>query len=80
MPMALNHQQRLICHENKETKPGLLDPEMVPEWVPLWVREDLGVMKLKGYFTLPRASEWEPYDQMQFAVILGTPPFWGGYN
>ena len=37
--------------------------------LPLLIRVDLGVMAIKGYSTLPRSQELEPYYQMQFSVI-----------
>ena len=38
---------------------------------------DLGVMAMKGYFTLPRFSELEPRHRMQFSVVPKT-SFFGG--
>ena len=36
----------------------LLDPSIEAKQVlPLWVKVDLGVMAIKGYFTLPRSTE-----------------------
>ena len=47
-----------------------------------------GIMAIKRYTTLTRASEQEPHHQMQFSVIPRAPflggggsyPFWGRYN
>ena len=35
----------------------------------LQVRENLGLMAMKGYFTLLRVPELETHHQMQFTVI-----------
>ena len=42
------------------------------------VRVYLGVMVLKGYYTLLRAPELEPHHQMLFSVISRTSLFFGG--
>ena len=43
----------------------------------IWV--DMGVMAMKGYSILLRASELEPYHQMQFSFLPKTPPFGRSY-
>ena len=51
---------------------------MRPEQIlPLWFRLDLGVMAMKGYFTLPRAPELESHHHIQFSVIPRI-SFFGG--
>ena len=41
-----------------------------PQWVlSLWVRVNLRVMTMKGYFTFPKAPGLEPHHQMQFSII-----------
>ena len=37
--------------------------------LPLRVRVDLGVMRMKSYFTLFRAPELVPHLQIQFSII-----------
>ena len=32
--------------------------------LPLWVREEMGVMAMKGYSTFSKASELEPHHQV----------------
>ena len=39
---------------------------------------DLGLMAMKGYFTLPRSPEMESHYQMQLSVIPRTPFSDGG--
>ena len=52
----------------------------------LQVRIDLGVMAMKWFFTLPRAPEEEPHNQMQFSVIpwilllVGLSPLQGTWH
>ena len=47
---------------------------MRPQHVlPVWVSIDLGVMEIKGYFTLPRSPEEESHHWMQFSVIHRAP-------
>ena len=48
----------------------------------LWLRARvyLGVMTMKGYFTLFRAHELESHCQMQFSVISRTPTFLRALN
>ena len=43
-----------------------MEPQQV---LPLCVRVDLGVMTVKWYFILPRASELESHHQIQFSAI-----------
>ena len=43
--------------------------------LPFRVRVNLGVMAMKEYSTLLRASEMEPHHRMQFSVILRSPIF-----
>ncbi len=38
----------------------------------VWVKVNIGVMAIKGYITLPRASEQEHHHQIQFSVITWT--------
>ena len=40
--------------------------------ISIWLREELGVMALKGYSTFPKDPELEPQHQMQFSVIPRT--------
>ena len=40
-----------------------------------WSEWDVGVMKLKGYFTLARSPELEPRHQVYFCIITRTPFF-----
>ena len=50
---------------------GLFDPLMGPEQVlPVRIRVDLGVMKMKGY-----SQDLEPHHQMQYNAISRTPLF-----
>ena len=51
---------------------------MGPKYVLLlWVKVDQGVMAIKGYSTLPKASGLDPYYWMQFSNILRTSLFLG---
>ena len=47
-----------------------MEPKQV---LPFWVRVDLGIMTMKGFFTLSRSPEQEPFHQMQFSGIPRTP-------
>ena len=56
--------------------------------ISIQVRMDLGIMVMKVYFTVLRAPELEPHNQMLFSFMLRTPPFFlegfysslGGYS
>ena len=37
--------------------------------LPLWIKVDLGVMAMKGYFTFSKAPGLKPHHQMQFSAI-----------
>ena len=44
--------------------------------MPLWMRVDLCIMPMKGYFQLPKAPGQEPHCWMQFSFICRTLVGW----
>ena len=64
MDLALNNQQRLICHKKPTNQPT--------NQVLFQVRVDLGVMEMKEYSTFPKVQKLEFHHRIVLYNIQST--------
>ena len=69
------YMKATFCHHHYSSSYRPID-KILRRTIIWW--QDSEVMAIKGYSTIPRNSEQEPYHQMQFNVIHRTPFFWWG--